>query len=125
VIQLVEAIVDDTRDLLGAHVEALRGDVHEGLSSLGSAVTSSVLAFSIIIVTALLAGIAVAMTLIALAVPAWAAFWIVTVAAGALGFAFVRRVQRKARSTGRAAAEVAERVKEDVAALQLATSDDT
>lgn len=124
VIQLVEAIFDDTRDLLGAHVDALRGDVKEGLSSLGATVASSVAAFSILIVTALLCGISLAMTL-ALAVPVWVAFWIVTLAAGALGFGLVLRVRREARSAGRAAAEVAERVKEDVAALQLATSDDT
>jgi TRAP-type C4-dicarboxylate transport system permease small subunit len=124
VIELVEAIVDDTRDLVGAHVEALRDDVSDGLSSLSSTVTSSLLAFSIIIVTALLCGIALAMTLIAVGLPAWAAFWIVTAAAALLGFGLVQRARRDARTTSKAAVDVVDHVKEDVAALQQAVTDD-
>jgi len=124
VVELVEAIVDDTRELVGAHVEALRGDVTEGLTSLGATVTSSLLAFSLIIVTALLAGISLAVTLVAIGLPAWAAFWIITATYGALGFVLVLRVRTRARVTGQAAADVAERVKDDVAALQQATTDE-
>src|SRR6185436_19446758 len=69
-VEIGEAIIDDTRDLVVAHVEALRDDMTSRLSSLGAALTSSLLAFSIMIVTALLAGIALAMTLIAIGLPA-------------------------------------------------------
>lgn len=114
VVEILDAIIDDTRDLVGAHVEALRDDMTSGLSSLGAALTSSLVAFSIMIVTALLAGIAVAMTLIAFGLPAWGAFWIVTAAAGLLGVALIRRALRKARDTGEAAGQAAERVKNHV-----------
>jgi hypothetical protein len=115
VVEIVEAIIDDTRDLVGAHVDALREDMTTRFASLGATLTSTLLAFSITIVTALLAGIAVAMTLIALGLPAWAAFWIVTAAAAGLGVGLVRRALRKARDTGQAAGHAAERVKDDVA----------
>jgi len=115
VVEIVEAIIDDTRDLVSAHVEALRDDMTERFSSLGATLASSLLAFSIMIVTALLLGIALATTLIAIGLPAWAAFWIVTGAAAALGVALVRRTVRKARDTSKVAGHAAERVKDDVA----------
>jgi hypothetical protein len=114
VTDLVESIVDDTRALVAAHVEALRDDMTERLATLGAALSSTLLAFSIIIVTALLLGVALAQTLVALGLPTWAAFWIVTVAAAALGAGLVRRAAHKARTTGEAAARAAERIKYDV-----------
>ncbi|MEJ7597407.1 MAG: phage holin family protein [Kofleriaceae bacterium] len=115
IIELVEAIIDDSRDLVEAHVEALREDMSERLSSLGATVASSLLAFSIMIVTALLLGIAVATTLIAIGLPVWVAFWIVTLACAGSGVGLVRRAQRKARETGQVASAAADRVKSDVA----------
>ena len=115
IIELVQAIIDDTRSLVEAHVEALREDMSDRLSSLGATVASSLLAFSIMIVTALLLGIAVATTLMALGLPIWASFWIVTLACAGSGVALVRRAQRKARETGEVATAVADRVKSDVA----------
>jgi hypothetical protein len=114
-IDLVGSIIDDTRALVGAHIEALRDDMTERLTSLGAALTSTLLAFSIMIVTGLLLGCALATTLVALGLPIWAAFWIVTVAAAGLGAGLVRRAQRKAQTTGEAAGRAAERVKDDIA----------
>ena len=114
-IDLVEAVIDDSRALIGAHVDALREDMSERLSTLGEALTSTLLAFSIMIVTALLLGIALAQTLVALGLPAWAAYWIVTAAGAALGLSLARRAKSKARTSGEAAGDAAERVKDDVA----------
>jgi hypothetical protein len=122
VIEIVEAIIDDTRDLVGAHVEALRSDMTERLSSLGATLTLTLLAFSVLIVTALLLGIALAMTLIAIGLPVWAAFWIVTVATASLGVGLVRRALRKARDTGNVAGQAAGRIKDDVAWISDVTS---
>jgi len=114
-IDLVEAVIDDSRALIGAHVDALRDDMSERLATLGAALTSTLLAFSIMIVTALLLGIALAQTLVAVGLPPWAAYWIVTAAGAVLGLGLARRAKTKARSSGDAAERVAERVKDDVA----------
>ena len=87
----------------------------EGLSGLGSTLTSTLLAFSVLIVTALLLGLALAATLVAIGLPWWAAFWVVTLAAAALGYYLVRRASRHAHTTGEAAANAAARAKDDVA----------
>lgn len=122
VVEIVEAIIDDTRDLVGAHVEALRSDMTDRLSSLGDTLTSTLLAFSVLIVTALLLGISLAMTLIAVGVPGWAAFWIVTLAAAALGVGLIRRAVRSARDASKGAGQVADRVKHEVARISDETS---
>ncbi len=93
-LELVEAIVDDTRSLVGAQVETLRADMGERFSALGSALTSTLLAFSITIVTALLVGFALAETIVALGLPTWAAFWIVGAATAVLGYGLIQRARR-------------------------------
>jgi uncharacterized RDD family membrane protein YckC len=122
VIEIVEAIIDDTRELVDAHVDSLREEMSDRLSGLGAAITSSLLAFSITIVTALLLGIAIATTLIAVGLPIWAAFWIVTGIGALTGYGLVRRVQRKAKETGKAASDVANLVRENVAQISSQTA---
>jgi hypothetical protein len=116
-VELVESIIDDSRALVGAHLEALRDDVREQVAALGVAVRSSLLAVSLIIVATLLVGIAMAESIIALGLPAWAAFWIVALAVAALGVWLVRRARGTARTAGQAAAHTAERVEDDVALI--------
>jgi len=113
-VELVGSIIDDTRSLVGAHLEGLRDDLGEQVSALGSAVTSSLVAFSLIIVTALLVGIAMAESLVAFGVPSWAAFWIVAIAVAALGGCLVHRARAHARTTKAAAAEC---VKDEIARI--------
>lgn len=123
-IDLVGGIIDEARELVGAHVEALRDDMTERLSSLGAALTSTLLAFSVLIVTTLLFGLSLAATLEALGLPWWAAFWIVTLAAAALGFGLVQRARRQASATTGAAGTAADRAKEDLAFLTSAATSD-
>ena len=113
-VELVESVIDDTRSLVGAHLEALRDDLGEQVSALGAAVSSSLVAFSLIVVTALLVGIALANSLVAVGVPSWAAFWIVATAVAALGGYLALRARRNARTTGAAAAEC---VKDEIARI--------
>lgn len=122
VIEIVEAIIDDTRELVDAHVDTLREEMSERFSGLGAALTSTLLAFSFTIVTALLLGIALALTLGALGLPLWAAFWIVTAVGVVTGYALVRRVQRKAKETSQAASDVANIVRENVAQISSQTA---
>jgi hypothetical protein len=115
VVEVVEAIIDDLRDLVGAHVDALREDTSARFANLGNAIASTLLAFSITVVTALLTGIALALTLVAVGLPAWAAFWIVAACAALAGLALIRRVRRKARETGAMASKAFDSVKNDIA----------
>ena len=96
-LDLVTGIVDDARDLVGAHVEALREDMSARLTILGATLTSLLIAIGVFVVTALLLGLAIATSLAALGVPWWLALWIVTLAAAAIGVAFVFRARSKAR----------------------------
>ena len=84
-IDLVSGIVDDARDLVGAHVDGLREDISSRLAVL----TSMLIAAGVFVVTALLLGLALAASIVAIGAPWWLALWIVTLVAGAIGFGFV------------------------------------
>lgn len=84
-IDLVSGIVDDARDLVGAHVDGLREDISSRLAVL----TSMLIAAGVFVVTALLLGLALAASIVAMGAPWWLALWIVTLVAGAIGFSFV------------------------------------
>ncbi len=92
-IDLLSGIVDDTRELVSANVEILRGEMTSKLSMLGSTLSHSAIAVGVFIVTAILLCLAVSASLIALGVPAWASLWAVTLVAGGIGYSFVRRAQ--------------------------------
>ena len=96
-IDLVSGIVEDARDLVGAHVEALRDDMSARLATLGATLASMLIAIGVFVVTALLLSVAVAASLVAIGAPWWAALWLVTLAAGTIGVAFVFRTRAKAR----------------------------
>jgi cation transport ATPase len=86
-IDLVSGIVEDARDLVGAHVDGLREDISSRLTTL----TSMMIAAGVFVVTAMLLGLALAASIVALGAPWWLALWIVTPISGAIGFGFVRR----------------------------------
>jgi hypothetical protein len=93
-IELVAGIVEDGRDLLAAHAEVLREDISIRLASLGSLL----IAIGVFVVTALLASLALAASLVAIGAPWWAALWAVTLTAAAIGFWFGLRARAKART---------------------------
>jgi hypothetical protein len=94
-IDLVTGIVDDARDLVGAHVEALRDDMSARLVVLTATLTAALIAIGVFMVTALLLSLALAACLVELGAPWWLALWAVTLAAGAVGIAFVIRARAK------------------------------
>jgi hypothetical protein len=88
--ELVGGIVEDARDLLAAHVEALRDDISARLVTLGS----MLIAIVVFAVTVPVLCLAVAASLNALGVAWWIALWIVTLAAAAIGVGFLLRARR-------------------------------
>lgn len=92
-VELVAGIVDDARELVGAHVEALRADMSVRLAILGATLTSLLIAIAVFVVTAVLLCLAVAASLVAIGVPWWLGLWIVTLVAAAIGVGFVLRAR--------------------------------
>jgi hypothetical protein len=121
-IDLLSGIVEDGRDLFVAHVEALREDMSVRLATLGATLGSLLIAIGVFVVTALLLSLALAASLVAAGAPWWAALWIITLAAAAVGVGFVFRARTKARTAGRSIAEAADRVRDDVARIESTVS---
>lgn len=97
-VELMSGILEDARDLVGAHVEALRDDMSDRLAKLGATFASMLIAIGVFVVTAILLCLAVAASLVAIGTPWWLALWSVTLAAGAIGVGFVMRARAKARA---------------------------
>jgi hypothetical protein len=118
-LDLVSGIVEDARDLIGAHVEALRDDMSARLATLAATLASMLIAIGVFVVTAVLLSLAVAASLVAIGTPWWTALWIVTLVAGAIGVGFVFRTRAKARAAGQSVAEATARVRSDVARIAI------
>jgi len=112
-IELVTGIVEDGRDLFAAHADAFREDLSIRLASLGSLL----IAIGVFVVTALLASLAVAASLVALGAPWWVALWAVTIAVAAIGLWFGLRSRAKARAAGRGLAATVDRVRDELALI--------
>ena len=116
IVELVGGIVEDGRELISAHVDAIRGDIKEGLGSLAGTVRSMLIAVAVLIVTATLVCLALAATLVAAGLPTWAALWIVAAAAAAVVVGFYLNIRHHARAT---AAIVHRATTDDAPALSL------
>lgn len=111
--ELVTGIVSDTRDLVGAHVDQIRRESKESVEDLGDSLRAAALAGAAMVVTLVAVSHALAITMIALGLVAWAAYWLVALLAGGLAAAMLMRARANAKSKrGRPAA-----------ALERATSD--
>jgi hypothetical protein len=113
-VALVSGIVEDTRDLVAAHVEALRDDMSARLTTLGATLGLMLIAVGVFVVTGLVLCLAVAASLAALGAPWWLALWLVTLAAAAIGVGFVLRARTRARATGQSIEDAAARARRDV-----------
>lgn len=110
---LVGGIVSDARDLASAHLEQIRRESKESVEDLGETVRAGALAAAAMVVTLVAVCHALAITMVALGLPPWAAYWIVVVLASGVAALMLLRAKAKARSTrGRPGA-----------ALERATSD--
>ena len=118
-VELMSGIVEDARDLVGAHVEALRDDMSDRLATLGATLASMLIAIGVFVVTAVLLCLAVAASLVAIGTPWWVALWSVTLAAGAIGVGFVMRARAKARAVEQSVVAATARVRSDVAEIAI------
>jgi hypothetical protein len=91
-VSLVGGMIDGARAAIG---DALRHEVDDRVAALSSTLISMLVALGILIVAALLCGLAIAVSLVALGVPWWVALWSVTVVVTALGMRAVVRVSGK------------------------------
>jgi hypothetical protein len=119
---LLAGIVEDTRNLVEIQINALRDDVGQRVSDLGTAIRSWLIAFTVAIVTLLLLGLALASTLHEIGLGWFASLWGVTaIAIGAVIFLVYR-----ARANSRKAAHPEPATTAGTEpALQLTTSQGT
>ncbi|HEY0252157.1 MAG TPA: phage holin family protein [Kofleriaceae bacterium] len=96
-VDLLVGIVEDTRELVSANVDLLRGEMSAKISVLGSTLGQLLIGIGVFVVTATLLCLAIAATLIAVGLPMWIALWIVSALAFATGYTFIK----KARATSR------------------------
>jgi hypothetical protein len=113
-VALVSGIVEDARDLVAAHVEALRDDISARLATLGATLGLMLIAVGVFVVTGLVLCLAVAASLAAVGAPWWLALWLVTLAAAATGVGFLLRARTRARATGQSIEDPAARARRDV-----------
>ncbi len=93
----VEVLVQDTRARIETEARALGSDLAERLAELGNAVQASSIAVAVVMVAAMLLGLAIAATLYALGIPLVGALWIVTGAALVVVALLLRSAWRSGR----------------------------
>jgi hypothetical protein len=93
-VALVTGIVDDARALLDAQLVAVREDLAASLHRISVSVRASLIALAALVVAAIALGAAVGASLMAVGLPAWAATWLLTGIAGAIGGVLAARARR-------------------------------
>lgn len=94
---LVSGIVSDAKDLVVAHVDAIRRESTESVHDLGDSLRNAAFAGAAMVVTLVAVSHAMAITLIAIGLAPWAAYWLVAVIAGGLAGALRLRSRAKAK----------------------------
>jgi hypothetical protein len=107
-IDLVTGLVNDTRELLGAHVSAARLEIKDELRELARSVKKAVAGAVIGGVGAILLGFAISFVLVALGLPVWAAHGIVALVA--IGAAVALGLMARTKADGVPEREIARTV---------------
>ena len=87
-------VIDNARAAVGVQVDALRTEVDDRVSAAGSKLVAMMIPLGTLIVAALLCGLAIAASLVALGVPLWVALWSEAVVVTAIGVGTARRAAR-------------------------------
>lgn len=92
--ELISGVLSDARDLAVAEIDRLKAEAISQVKGVGQEVKIASVGFLILTVAAVMFGTALSFALIALQLPAWAAFGVVAIIFGATGVLFLK--QRRA-----------------------------
>jgi putative superfamily III holin-X len=88
--QLISGVLSDARDLAVAEVDKLKAEAITKAKDVGDDIKLAAIAMLILTVAAVLLGIALALVLVAIGVPAWLAFAVIAVACAVVGVVFLK-----------------------------------
>jgi len=97
--ELISGVLGDARDLAVAEIDRLKAEAIAQVKDVGQEVKIASVGFLILTVAAIMFGTALSLALVALQLPAWAAFGLVAIVFAATGIMFLKQRRSIAEAT--------------------------
>jgi len=97
--ELISGVLSDARDLAVAEIDRLKAEAITQVKEVGQEVKIASVGFLILTVAAVMFGMALSLALVALQLPAWAAFGVVALVFAAAGILFLKQRRTIAEAT--------------------------